>query len=72
MGHNPVGNGRKKCGLKVHMLIDAVQLVDKFIRINEAYTNNKNFLDDIQVPANSLLVFDKAYTDHSQFVCWTE
>ena len=72
VGRNPKGDGKKKGGLKVHMLIDAVQSVGKFMRITEARTHDKNFLDDIQVPAHSMLCFDKAYTDYDQFARWTE
>ena len=33
VGRNPKGDGKKKGGLKVHMLIDAVQSVGRFIKI---------------------------------------
>jgi hypothetical protein len=72
VGRNPIGDGRKKGGLKVHMLIDAVQSVGKFMRITEAKSHDKNFLKDIQVPRFSMLVFDKAYNDYRQFARWTE
>lgn len=36
VGRNPVNDGKKKGGLKVHMLIDAVQSVARFIKITEA------------------------------------
>ena len=72
VGRNPIGDGQKKGGLKVHMLIDAVQSVGKFMRITEARTHDKNFLEDIRVPAHSMLVFDKAYTYYQQFGKWTE
>jgi Transposase DDE domain/Domain of unknown function (DUF4372) len=72
VGRNPIGDGRKKGGLKVHMLIDAVQSVGKFMRITEAKTHDKNFLKDIQVPRYSMLVFDKAYNYYNQFARWTE
>ena len=72
VGRNPIGDGRKKGGLKVHMLIDAVQSVGRFMRITEAKTHDKNFLKDIQVPKYSMLVFDKAYNYYQQFAQWTE
>lgn len=71
VGRNPIGDGRKKGGLKVHMLIDAVQSVGRFMRITEAKTHDKNFLADIQVPKHSMLVFDKAYNYYQQFARWT-
>ena len=72
VGRNPIGDGRKKGGLKVHMLIDAVQSVGRFMRITEAKTHDKNFLKDIQVPKYSMLVFDKAYNYYQQFAKWTK
>lgn len=72
VGRNPAGDGQKKGGLKVHMLIDAVQSVGKFMRITAARTHDKNFLEAIQVPAHSMLVFDKAYNYYAQFGKWTE
>lgn len=72
VGRSPIGDGRKKGGLKVHMLIDAVQSVGRFMRITEAKTHDKNFLKDIQVPKYSMLVFDKAYNYYQQFAKWSE
>lgn len=71
VGRNPKNDGKKKGGLKVHMLIDAVQSVGKFLKITEAKMHDKNFLKDIQVPAYSMLVFDKAYNYYRQFAQWT-
>ena len=67
VGRNPKNNGKKKGGLKVHMLIDAVQSVGKFIHITEAKVHDKNFLKEIQVLAHSMLVFDKTYNYYLQF-----
>jgi IS4 transposase len=72
VGRNPIGDGRKKGGLKVHMLIDAVQSVGKFMKITEAKMHDKNFLKDIRVPRYSMLVFDKVYNYYKQFARWTE
>lgn len=72
VGRNPIGDGKKKGGLKVHMLIDAVQSVGKFMRITAARVHDKNFLEDIEVPKHSMLVFDKAYNYYEQFGKWTE
>ena len=71
VGRNTKNDGKKKGGLKVHMLIDAVQSVGKFMRITAAKMHDKNFLKDIQVPEFSMLVFDKAYNYYQQFSDWT-
>ena len=72
VGRNPKNDGKKKGGLKVHMLIDAVQSVGKFMKIKAAKMHDKNFLRDIQVPEFSMLVFDKAYNYYQQFSDWTD
>lgn len=72
VGRNPKNDGKKKGGLKVHMLIDAVESIAKFVRITEAKVHDKNFLSQIKVPAHSMLVFDKAYNYYKQFAKWTE
>lgn len=72
MGRNPKNDGKKKGGLKVHMLIDAVQSVAKFVRISEAKVHDKNFLSQINVPPYSMLVFDRAYNYYKQFAKWSE
>jgi len=72
VGRNPKNDGKKKGGLKVHMLIDAVQSVAEFVRITAAKVHDKNFLTQITVPAHSMLVFDRAYNYYRQFAKWTE
>jgi len=72
VGRNTKNDGKKKGGLKVHMLIDAVQSVGKFMKITAAKMHDKNFLSEIRVPQFSMLVFDKAYNYYKQFNGWTE
>jgi len=72
VGRNPQGDGRKKGGLKVHMLIDAVQSVGRFIKITEARSHDKNFLKSLELISHSMLVFDKAYNYYHQFALWTQ
>ena len=61
VGRNPKGDGQKKEGLKVHMLIDAAQSVGRFIKITAAKVNDKNFLKSLELISHSMIVFDKAY-----------
>jgi len=72
VGRNPQGDGKKKGGLKVHMLIDAVQSVGRFIKITEAKSHDKNFLRSLELISHSMLVFDKAYNYYHQFALWTQ
>jgi len=72
VGRNPKGDGKKKGGLKVHMLIDAVQSVGRFIKITEAKVHDKNFLKSLKLVSYSMVVFDRAYNYYHQFALWTE
>jgi len=72
VGRNPKGDGKKKGGLKVHMLIDAVQSVGRFIKITEAKVHDKNFLKSLDLVTNTMIVFDKAYNYYHQFALWTK
>jgi len=72
VGRNPKGDGKKKGGLKVHMLIDAVQSVGRFIKITEAKVHDKNFLKELDLTAHSMVVFDRAYNYYHQFARWTK
>jgi len=61
VGRNPKGDGKKKGGLKAHMLIDAVQQVGRFIKVTEAKVHDKNFLKSLELENDCMIVFDKAY-----------
>jgi hypothetical protein len=71
-GRNPKGSGKKKGGLKVHMMTDIHSDAAKFVTISEAKRHDKNFLDKLSLPAGSMIVFDKAYNHYLQFSKWSE
>ncbi len=71
VGRNPKNDGKKKGGLKVHMLIDAVQSVGRFIKITAAKVHDKNFLKELELISHSMVVFDRAYNYYHQFALWT-
>jgi hypothetical protein len=71
VGRNPKNDGKKKGGLKVHMLIDAAQSIAKFVKITPAKMHDKQFLKYLQLPEFSTIVFDKAYNFYRQFATWT-
>lgn len=71
VGRNPKNDGKKKGGLKVHMLIDAVQSVARFVKITAAKQHDRIFLKTLQLPKHSMVVFDKAYNVYEQFAKWT-
>jgi hypothetical protein len=72
VGRNPKGDGKKKGGMKVHMLIDAVQSVGRFIKMTAAKVNDQKFLKSLELISNSMIVFDKAYNYYHQFALWTQ
>ena len=72
VGRNPLDGGRKKGGIKVHAMMDAFSGVAEFIRMTEARVHDRKFLYHIDLPANSFMVFDKAYNLYSQFDKWTK
>jgi len=72
VGRNPKGDGKKKGGLKVHMLIDAVQSVGRFIKVTAAKVHDQNFLKSLELISHSMIVFDKAYNYYHQFALWTQ
>lgn len=72
VGRNPKNEGRKKGGLKVHMMIDAHSDTPEFVKISEAKRHDKNFLKYLNLAAHSMIVFDRAYNHYLQFARWTE
>lgn len=72
VGRNPKNDGKKKGGLKVHMMIDAHSDTPEFVKISEAKRHDKNFLQYLNLAAHSMVVFDRAYNHYLQFPKWTE
>jgi hypothetical protein len=71
VGRNPKDDGKKKGGLKVHMLTDIHADTPQFVKISEAKMHDKNFLQYLILPKGSMVVFDKAYNHYLQFAKWT-
>ena len=72
VGRNRKNDGKKKGGLKVHMLTDIHADSAKFVKISEAKSHDKKFLQDLTLPKDSMVVFDKAYNHYKQFAEWSE
>ena len=64
--------GRKKGGAKAHVLINASEDIPQIIHITHGLKDDRNILPLINLPAGSILVFDKGYNKYSQFKSWTE
>jgi hypothetical protein len=70
VGRNPL-NGKKKGGIKVHTMINAMEDVPCLIRFSSAATHDHTFLKDLNLEKGSFVVFDKAYNDYLQYLQWT-
>jgi len=71
VGRNTKGDGKRKGGLKVHMLTDIHADVPLFANITEAKAHDKIFLRNLAFPKDSMVVFDKGYNSYQQFARWT-
>jgi hypothetical protein len=71
VGRNPKGDGKKKGGLKVHLLTDIHADAAKFATISEAKMHDKKFLAKLRLPAGSVVTMDRAYNFYRQFARWT-
>lgn len=67
VGRNPKGDGKKKGGLKVHMLTDVHSESAQYAYISEAKEHDRKFLDRLSLSKGSMIVFDRAYNDYKWF-----
>jgi hypothetical protein len=72
VGRNAKNEGKKKGGLKVHMLIDAHSDTPTFVRISEGKCHDKHFIKYLSLPAHSMIVFDRAYNHYQQFAQFSQ
>lgn len=63
-------NGKKKGGAKAHVMIDAQHDIPVFIDITQAKEHDLSFLKKVHVPNGAIVVADKAYIKHAQFIEW--
>jgi len=70
VGRNPI-NGKKKGGIKLHTMINAMEDVPCLIKFTSAATHDHTFLKDLDLKKNSFVVFDKGYVDYEQYQSWT-
>lgn len=71
VGRKRQDGGKRKGGIKVHAMMDAFSGVTEFVRMTAAREHDRKFLYHLKLPANSWLVFDKAYNVYQQFTKWT-
>ena len=63
----PAANGKRKGGIKVHTLMRSDEDVPCLVRFTAAAAHDSPFLNQLELPKGSILVFDKGYNDFAQF-----
>lgn len=66
-GYNSQMNGKRKGGLKAHVLIRADQDVPCLVRTSAAAERDSPFMKDINLPKGSVLVFDRGYRNYAEY-----
>lgn len=65
-------NGKKKGGIKAHLLVRAKDNVPCFVRLTEAKQNDRKFLPYVSLPKGSIVVMDRGYKNYDQLRKWTK
>ena len=65
-------NGKRKGGVKAHMLIKADEDVPCLMRITAAVAHDSPFMKFVDLPEGSIVTFDKGYNDYKQYAKWSE
>ena len=63
-------NGKKKGGIKAHVLLRAKDNLPCFIRLSEGKQGDNKFLPQLGLPKGSIIVMDKGYRNYAQFATW--
>lgn len=71
VGRNPI-NGKKKGGIKMHTMINALDDVPCLVCFSSAATHDHTFLKELNLEKGSFVEFDKAYNDYLQYLQWTQ
>ncbi|MDB5089301.1 MAG: Transposase domain protein [Mucilaginibacter sp.] len=69
---NAKANGKKKGGVKAHVMIRAKDNVPCFVHITSASTNDKTVMPQLNLPKGSILVMDKGYNSYIPMAEWTK
>lgn len=69
VGRTPL-TGKKKGGIKMHTMINAMEDVPCLIKFTSAATHDHTFLKDLELKKGSFVVFDKGYVDYKQYSQW--
>jgi len=64
-------NGKRKGGLKAHVMIKASEDTPCLVNLTSSATNDRTFLKLIDLPKGSIITFDKGYANFRRFDQWT-
>lgn len=70
VGRNPK-SGKRKGGVKVHIVVNADEMVPSLVWFSEAKIHDHNFLEKLKCDENTVYVFDKGYNDYKAFEHFT-
>ncbi len=65
-------NGRKKGGVKAHVLLNAKADLPQLINITEGSRNDRTFMGQVHLQKADILTFDKGYQHFAQWQRWTD
>lgn len=65
-------NGKRKGGMKVHALINSSKDVPEVVRMTSGAASDVPFIQKMNLPPGSVIVFDKGYIDYAQYDLWTK
>lgn len=65
-------NGKKKGGIKAHLLVRAKDNVPCFVRLTEGKQNDRKFLPFVNLPKGSIVVMDRGYNNYQRLINWTK
>ncbi|MFI5142184.1 MAG: IS4 family transposase [Bacteroidia bacterium] len=68
----PPKSGKRKGGLKAHVMIKASEDVPCLVNLSAAAANDRTFLKHTSLAPGSIITFDKGYTNFRQFDQWTK
>lgn len=69
---SPKANGRKKGGVKAHVLLSAKDDIPQLIYVTEGARNDKVFMSMVNLKRSDILVFDRGYHHFAQWQKWTD
>lgn len=70
-GRTPL-NGKRKGGVKAHTLMKAEEDVPCLVKLNAASSHDTPFIQKMKLPKGSIVTFDKAYNDYTQYELWSK